>query len=39
MGGKVIMERTVLPGMVTMAQFEDPAGNVIGLVETEMPHA
>jgi hypothetical protein len=39
MGGKVVMERTVLPGMVTMAQFEDPAGNVIGLVETEMPHA
>jgi predicted enzyme related to lactoylglutathione lyase len=39
MGGKVIMERTVLPGMVTMAQFEDPAGNVIGLIESEMPPA
>lgn len=39
MGGKVIMERTVLPGMVTMAQFEDPAGNVIGLAESGTPPA
>ena len=39
MGGKVVMPRTVLPGMVTMAQFEDPAGNVIGLVESGMPPA
>lgn len=39
MGGKVVMERTVLPGMVTMAQFEDPAGNVIGLAETGVPPA
>jgi predicted enzyme related to lactoylglutathione lyase len=39
MGGKVVMERTVLPGMVTMAQFEDPAGNVVGLVEPGMPSA
>jgi predicted enzyme related to lactoylglutathione lyase len=37
MGGKVIMERTVLPGMVTLAQFQDPEGNVVGLTETEMP--
>ena len=39
MGGKVVMERTVLPGMVTMAQFEDPAGNVVGLTESEVPPA
>jgi predicted enzyme related to lactoylglutathione lyase len=31
------MERTVLPGMVTLAQFQDPAGNVIGLTESEVP--
>jgi uncharacterized protein len=37
MGGKVLMERTVLPGMVTMAQFADPAGNVVGLVESGTP--
>ena len=39
MGGKVIMERTVLPGMVTMAQFADPSGNVIGLAESDVPPA
>ncbi|HEU0075830.1 MAG TPA: VOC family protein [Dehalococcoidia bacterium] len=39
MGGKVVTERTVLPGMVTFAQFEDPAGNVIGLAESDMPPA
>jgi predicted enzyme related to lactoylglutathione lyase len=38
-GGKVIMERTVLPGMVTFAQFQDPAGNLVGLAETEVPPA
>jgi hypothetical protein len=38
-GAKVVMERTVLPGMVTLAQFEDPAGNVIGLTESGVPPA
>ncbi|HWC30373.1 MAG TPA: VOC family protein, partial [Dehalococcoidia bacterium] len=38
-GGKVIMERTVIPGMVAFAQFQDPAGNIIGLAETEIPPA
>lgn len=38
-GGKVVMPRMVLPGMVTMAQFTDPAGNLIGLVESEIPPA
>ena len=39
MGGKVIMERTVLPGMVTFAQFQDPAGNIVGLAESGVPPA
>src|SRR5690606_11259504 len=39
MGGKVIMERQVIPGMVAFAQFADPDGNVIGLAETEIPPA
>lgn len=39
LGGKTVMPRTVLPGMVTMALFTDPAGNLIGLVENEMPPA
>jgi hypothetical protein len=32
-GGKTVEERTEIPGMVIMAKFADPAGNVIGLVE------
>ena len=32
MGGKTVMPTTDL-GMVTMAQFTDPAGNVVGLVK------
>lgn len=39
LGGKTIMPRTVIPGMVIMAQFADPSGNLIGLVENEMPAA
>jgi predicted enzyme related to lactoylglutathione lyase len=39
MGGKVIMERQVIPGMVAFAQFADPDGNVIGLAETAIPPA
>lgn len=38
-GGKTIVPRTVIPGMVTFAQFSDPAGNVLGLVEDQMPPA
>jgi predicted enzyme related to lactoylglutathione lyase len=38
-GGKTTHPRTVIPGMVTFAQFTDPAGNVIGLVEERMPPA
>lgn len=35
-GGKVVTPRTVIPGMVTFAQFVDPAGNLLGLVESTM---
>ena len=33
LGGKTIMPVTEIPDMVTMAQFADPQGNVIGLVK------
>ena len=32
-GGKVVMPPTEIPGVVTLAQFADPSGNVIGLVK------
>jgi len=32
LGGKVVMQRTTLPG-VTLGIFEDPEGHAIGLVE------
>lgn len=38
-GGTTVMPRTVLPGMVAMAMFADPAGNIVGLVEAEVPPA
>ena len=33
-GGKMVVPRTVIPGVVTFALFRDPAGNRMGLVET-----
>jgi len=39
LGGQVVQDVTVIPGMVTMAKFADPDGNVIGLVANEMPSA
>lgn len=39
LGGQVVTPVTVIPGMVTMAQFADPEGNVIGIVEDAMPPA
>jgi predicted enzyme related to lactoylglutathione lyase len=39
LGGKTVMDVTVIPGMVTMAQFADPEGNVVGLVHSETPPA
>ena len=35
LGGKVVMPVTVIPNMVTMAQFADPQGNVVGMVKSE----
>lgn len=35
LGGKVLMPVTEVPGMVIMAQFADPQGNVFGLVKSE----
>ena len=34
-GGKTIVPVTEIPGMVTFAQFADPAGNVVGIVKSE----
>ena len=38
-GGKTVMDVTTIPGMVTMALFADPEGNVVGLVHSETPPA
>ena len=38
-GGKAVMPRTEIPGTVTFALFSDPAGNLVGLVEAEIPAA
>ena len=38
-GGATVVPRTVIPGMVPFAQFSDPAGNVVGLVESDVPAA
>jgi predicted enzyme related to lactoylglutathione lyase len=35
LGGEVVQDVTVIPEMVTMARFRNPAGNVIGLVKSE----
>ena len=35
LGGSVVMPVTGIPGMVTMAQFADPEGHVIGIVKSE----
>jgi uncharacterized protein len=32
-GGRVVVPRTVVPGVVTFALFTDPAGNRLGLAE------
>jgi predicted enzyme related to lactoylglutathione lyase len=38
-GGSTVQPRTVIPGMVVFGLFEDPAGNLVGLVEAETPPA
>ena len=37
MGGKTVMPTETIPGMVTLAMFSDPEGNVIGLIKNEPP--
>ena len=32
-GGKTVMPVTEIPGMVILAQFADPEGNIVGLVD------
>lgn len=38
-GGTTIVPRTVVPGTVVFAMFQDPAGNIVGLVEPDEPAA
>lgn len=38
-GAQEVMGVTTVPGMVTFAQFRDPAGNVVGIVANEPPPA
>ncbi|MEK7217098.1 MAG: VOC family protein, partial [Chloroflexota bacterium] len=33
LGGKTLMPPTEIPGVVTMAMFADPEGNVIGMIK------
>lgn len=35
LGGKTVTPITEIPGMVTFAEFRDPAGNVIGMAKSE----
>jgi predicted enzyme related to lactoylglutathione lyase len=32
LGGKVVMEPTEIPGIVALAMFSDPQGNIVGLI-------
>jgi predicted enzyme related to lactoylglutathione lyase len=36
-GGRTVMPVTEIPGMVVLAQFADPEGNVVGLVKAGYP--
>ena len=38
-GGTTVVPRTVMPGTVTFGLFNDPAGNLVGLVEAATPPA
>jgi predicted enzyme related to lactoylglutathione lyase len=37
LGGTVVMDVTEIPGMVTMAQFKDPEGNMVGIIKSTPP--
>jgi hypothetical protein len=34
-GGRTVVPVTEIPNMVTFAQFADPEGNVVGIVEQQ----
>ena len=34
-GGRTVMPVTEIPGTVTLAQFQDPAGNMVGIIKSE----
>ena len=36
-GGRTVMPVTEIPGMVTLAQFQDPAGNMVGIIKSGVP--
>lgn len=36
---EIVMDVQTIPGMVTLALFRDPAGNIVGMVDNEMPPA
>ena len=38
-GGSTVLGKTVVPGVVTFGLFNDPAGNLVGVVEAETPPA
>ena len=38
-GAEVVMPRTEIPEVATYALFRDPVGNMVGLVEVEVPTA
>ncbi len=38
-GGSTVLAKTVIPGMVAFGLFNDPAGNLVGVVEAETPPA
>jgi uncharacterized protein len=35
LGGKTVVPTTTIPDMVTFAMFQDPEGNIIGLVQSQ----
>ena len=37
LGGKTVAEPMTIPGVVTFALFEDPEGNLVGLVASQAP--
>ena len=38
-GGTTVVSKQVIPGVVTFAMFRDPAGNLLGLAESQTPES